>query len=328
VDQAVRNSIAAGISYAIAAGNGDRRGRQQDACLSSPARVTEAMTVGATAQSDSKTSWSNYGNCVDWFAPGLYITSSWIGSNSATNTISGTSMAAPHVAGVAALYLQANPNATSEQVRDALYAATTKNIVTNSSTANNHLLYSPPTGFGTGVLPPPVNQAPVADFTVSCTYLVCSFSNTSTDDGTITSSWDFDDGNTSSSTNPPSHTYDAEGSYTITLTVTDDGDPALTNTKTMGVSVTEEILPPPPPPSDGATLTGSGSKSKGKYTVNIQWSGFVSATLFDIYRNGSLATIQTGHSWTDTGKGGGNLTYQVCATGSTTNCTNTITVSP
>ncbi len=100
------------------------------------------MTIGATDKTDKKTSWSNYGKCVDWFAPGLQITSAWHAGDAATNTISGTSMATPHVAGVAALYLQSNVGASPSTVRNALYAATTKGIVTSSKTANNHLLFT------------------------------------------------------------------------------------------------------------------------------------------------------------------------------------------
>jgi subtilisin family serine protease len=142
VDDAVRRMVAAGVATAVAAGNGNQGGRAQDACKYSPARVAEAMTVGATTSSDAKTSWSNFGNCVNLFAPGASITSAWIGSNTATRTISGTSMAAPHVAGVAALHLQSNPGHSAAQVHGAIYALTTKGVVKSSKTAKNDLLFT------------------------------------------------------------------------------------------------------------------------------------------------------------------------------------------
>ena len=142
VDTAVRNSINDGVSYAVAAGNGFFGLFHQNACNSSPARVPEALTISATDRNDRKASWANYGNCVDWFAPGVDITSAWHTGAAATNTISGTSMATPHTAGVAAQYLQANPAASPAAVRAALYANTTKGVVTSASTANNHLLFS------------------------------------------------------------------------------------------------------------------------------------------------------------------------------------------
>jgi subtilisin family serine protease len=142
VDAAVNRMIDDGIAVAVAAGNGNIAGIAQDACKSSPARVPRAMTIGATDNTDRKASWSNYGNCVDWFAPGVSITSSWYTSTTATNTISGTSMATPHTVGVAALYLQSNPGASPQTVRDALFANATAGIVTSSKTVNNRLLFS------------------------------------------------------------------------------------------------------------------------------------------------------------------------------------------
>ncbi|MCH8558549.1 MAG: S8 family peptidase [Balneolia bacterium] len=145
LDDAVRNSVAAGITYVVAAGNSNA-----NACNYSPARVGEAMTVGATVSNDSRASYSNFGSCVDIFAPGSSITSAWVGSNTATRTISGTSMAAPHVAGAAALYLETNPNASPSQVENYVYGNSTKNKVTNSNSTNNHMLYTAPGETGGG----------------------------------------------------------------------------------------------------------------------------------------------------------------------------------
>ena len=142
LDTAVRNSIADGVTYAIAAGNGNIFGYAQNACRTSPARVTEAITVSASDATDRKASWANYGNCIDWFAPGVSITSGWYTSDTATSTISGTSMATPHVAGVAALYLSTQPSASPNDVRAALYALTSKGVVRNARSTNNHLLFT------------------------------------------------------------------------------------------------------------------------------------------------------------------------------------------
>ena len=143
LDDAVRNAIADGVSVVVAAGNGtDNDWRAVDACGFSPGRVAEAMTMGATTSKDLKASFSNYGPCVDWFAPGASVTSAYYWTDTATAILSGTSMATPHNAGVAALYLETHPAAAPAAVRDALYAATTKGIVKSSRSTNNHLLYS------------------------------------------------------------------------------------------------------------------------------------------------------------------------------------------
>ena len=139
-DTAVANSIAVGVNYTVAAGNGVLFGG--DACNSTPARVAGAMTVGATDSSDARAFYSNYGSCVDWFAPGSGITSDGITSTTATAVKDGTSMAAPHTAGVAALYLQDHRTATPQEVRDALSAGATKGKVTSANSTNNDLIYS------------------------------------------------------------------------------------------------------------------------------------------------------------------------------------------
>ncbi len=134
---AVKNLIADGVSTVVAAGNA-----AEDACNSTPAGVRAAITVGATEKNDSKAWFSNFGDCVDWFAPGVDIVSAWDSGPTDTAILSGTSMASPHTAGVAALYLETHPGALPAGVRNALLSKTTKGIVTASSTANNHLLFT------------------------------------------------------------------------------------------------------------------------------------------------------------------------------------------
>lgn len=135
LDNAVSASIADGVTYAVAAGNSNR-----DACRTSPARTPNAITVGATTSTDARASYSNYGSCLDIFAPGSSITSSWYTSNTATNTISGTSMASPHVAGVAALYLGVNNSASPAAVRNALVANATPGVVGSAGRNSPNLL--------------------------------------------------------------------------------------------------------------------------------------------------------------------------------------------
>ncbi|MDW3846802.1 S8 family peptidase [Micromonospora sp. BRA006-A] len=137
LDNAVANSINSGITYALAAGNSSA-----NACNSSPARVASAITVGSTTSTDARSSFSNYGSCVDIFAPGSSITSAWRTSDTATNTISGTSMASPHVAGAAALVLSANTSYTPAQVASYLTSnATTGKVTSPGSGSPNRLLF-------------------------------------------------------------------------------------------------------------------------------------------------------------------------------------------
>jgi len=311
LDNAVTNAINSGIAFAVAAGNSNA-----NACNYSPARTPAAMTIGATTSSDVRASYSNFGSCVDFFAPGSSITSAWNTGDNATNTISGTSMASPHAAGVAALYLDANPNATAAQVRDALFNATTKNKVGNANSTNAHLLYSLVAAGGGG----PSNNPPIAGFTFSCIDLSCGFTDASTDsDGSIVSrSWSFGDGGTSSATNP-NHTFASAGTYTVQLTVTDDDGAVDSESKTVTVSS--------PPVSGPLTLTaGARQNGGGRNFVDLSWTG---ASTVDIYRNGSLLTTSSGGSYTDNTKTKGSgidFSYKVCLPG-TTDCSATVNVT-
>ncbi|GIF24259.1 subtilisin family serine protease [Actinoplanes tereljensis] len=138
LDEAVNRSIASGVVYAVSAGNDHR-----DACRQSPARVPAAITVGATDVNDTRGSFSNYGSCLDIFAPGVRIESASNGSNTATKTMSGTSMASPHVAGAAALVLAVHPDWTPAQVRDNLVAEAGTGLVRSAGSGSpNRLLFT------------------------------------------------------------------------------------------------------------------------------------------------------------------------------------------
>ena len=142
LDFAVQGSISAGVTYVVAAGNG-----AADACQISPARLGSAITVGASDQSDLRASFSNYGNCVDLFAPGVGIQSAWAWNDSASFTANGTSMAAPHVTGTVALYLEEHPSASPAQATAALMGdATSGTMGTMTDGSPNLMLFTAPTG--------------------------------------------------------------------------------------------------------------------------------------------------------------------------------------
>ena len=243
---AIQNSIKAGVVYAVAAGNSGG-----DACNYSPASTPEVLTVGATSNSDGFAGFSNSGGCVDLFAPGSTIITAGYQTDSTSLVTSGTSIASPFVAGVAATYLSVNPSATPAEVVSAIVGGATPDVVKSLPAGTpNRLLYAslaepaqppsdpvplpdsappPPADTAGAPLPPsspPVDQAPKAMFSWSCRRGRCTFdASASTDDHGITGyDWSYGDGSSGSSAGgvaTASHTYALAGTYTVTLTVTD-----------------------------------------------------------------------------------------------------------
>jgi serine protease len=283
--------------------------------------VPEAITVGASTKQDAVASYSNRGTCLDLFAPGSDIVSASHSSNTGTATMSGTSMAAPHVAGAAALYLGAQPGLGPQPLRDLMVTDASSNKLSGTGAGGNFLtgtygaspnklLYVGSIGNGGGT---PSDQPPSAAFSATCTDLACSFDGSASadDNGIASHAWNFGDGGSASGVNPV-HNYAAGGSYTVTLTVTD------TVGQTAGSSQTVTVTAP----GGNAPCTGcdkaSGSLSNGATAYHPGSGGFSSPggsfkgylrgpanADFDLYLE-KLTSGLLGSSWSIVARGESN----------------------
>ena len=289
LDGAVAASVAAGVTYAVAAGN-----QAIDACLRSPARSSSALTAGSTTSSDNRSSFSNYGTCVDIFAPGSGITSTYNANDNATAVFSGTSMASPHVAGAAALYRSANPGHTPSQVMAAITSNATTGVVGNRGSGSpNLLLY---TGFmGT---PPPPPTPPTVTLLSTTTTTATYQADWS---GSAPFEWDARPLNPAHS--PKEHASTNNTTATFTLDRQSFDYPAKFEVwETTGgytslgvVNFTVPGATPPPPTQYTLTVqgggAGDGSVSDGGSIACTITGGSTSGTCSDDFADGTSVTL-------------------------------------
>ncbi|MFD1146535.1 S8 family serine peptidase [Saccharothrix hoggarensis] len=288
VDEAVANSVAAGVAWAVAAGNAGK-----DACEVSPAAAPGVLTVAASDSEDRRSVWgsatssSNWGECVELFAPGSSITSTT--QDGKTAAWNGTSMATPHVAGALALVLAADPDLSVADANALVLDTATVNKISDPMDSPNRLLYVD----DLGARDP---GAPKASFVANCSSTTpdCTFdaSGSSDPDGTISSyGWDFGDGTTGSGVKP-SHKYGRNGTYTVKLTVTDNSGKTATTSR-------RAVAGPQPPRAafsvscqrDVCSFDGSASSDPNDDIVSHTWD----------FGDGKTATgVKASHTYSTT----------------------------
>ena len=330
LDNALANSVADGVTYAVSAGNDNT-----NACNQSPAREPSALTVASTTSSDSRSGFSNYGTCVDLFAPGSSIISAWYTGDNAQASLSGTSMASPHVAGAAALYLDETNGATPAQVGSAILGAATSGAVSSPGSGSpNLLLYSL---FGGSPPPPPTDPTNVAVVSVSDVQtsgkrhlngsvtvaigLGVDGSGGPASGVSVTGEW-YKNGDLGSAVKTTSGTTNSAGQVSMSsgavkhassldFCVTSvSGDNVQNHTALPKCSPYDGGSPPPPPPGDEPILTAT-AKTKGKPRVNLTWTPWGASTVSVIWEGTDLTQTANDGSYTHRGGAPGDI-YQVC----------------
>jgi subtilisin family serine protease len=327
LDTAVQNVINDGVVMAVAAGNDGL-----NACNYSPARAVNAITVGSTTTTDARSTFSNTGTCVDIFAPGSSITSSWIGNTTAISTISGTSMAAPHVAGVAAVLLGRFPSSTTAEVGVMLRTSATPNVVASAGTGSpNYLLYLDPVGGPIVAPPPPTPVAPSAPTGIAITPATGSLSVRFTAGAAGTSpitSYKYSvDGGTTWATRQTGTTASPivitgltnGNTYLVSLravSVVGDGIASTPVSATIPVAATV-----PTAPTIGTATANAGRTATVRWTLGSNGGSAITSHVVTAYLNGSGTAARsvtvngaTAVSATVTGlNNGGSYTFKVLA---------------
>jgi subtilisin family serine protease len=296
LDLAVQNVINDGVVMAVAAGNDGL-----NACNYSPARAANAITVGSTTTTDARSSFSNIGTCVDIFAPGSSITSAWIGSTTAINTISGTSMASPHVAGVAAVLMGRFPTSTPAQIATMLRTSATPNVVTSAGTGSpNFLLYLDPLGGPIVAPPPPTPSAPSAPTGITITpssgSLSVRFTAGAAGTSPITSYKYSINGGTSWATRQTGTTASpivitglTNGTtYSVSIRAVSLVGDGATSTP---VSVTIPVAPSTP--TIGTATANAGRTATVRWTLGANGGGAITSHVVTAYLNGSGTAART-----------------------------------